>query len=200
MDKENYVTFIDGGMSDGVGFFVGNLFITAGHVVNDNHIHTINYNGRKIELKKSDAKYLNCSEDELVHPDIPDVAIFKLENVNSLLMLAEELPTIGQCLEIISKRRVVKRDESCGVPSIFNQSEHIESHLCKGEVLESDTSDTDYWMCFTDKILRKGDSGSPFLMGNAVYGILAGGEPETQKCVFLSAEKIIRIIKNNKIE
>lgn len=31
MNREDYITFIDGGTSDGVGFFVGNLFITAGH-------------------------------------------------------------------------------------------------------------------------------------------------------------------------
>ncbi len=35
---ENYVTFIDGGTSDGVGFFVGNFFITAGHVFNEDKL------------------------------------------------------------------------------------------------------------------------------------------------------------------
>ena len=42
MNREDYILFIDGGLSnDGVGFFIGNTFITAGHVINDNIIHTI---------------------------------------------------------------------------------------------------------------------------------------------------------------
>ena len=78
MNREDYILFIDGGLSnDGVGFFIGNTFITAGHVINDNIIHTINVNGRKIELKKSDAIYLNCAEYDNVSPDIPDLAIFE---------------------------------------------------------------------------------------------------------------------------
>ena len=93
MNREDYILFIDGGLSDGVGFFIGNTFITAGHVINDNIIHTIN----------------------------------------------------------------VK-----------------------------------------DKILRKGDSGSPVMKGNFVYGVLVGGKPGTPKCVFLSAERIMKIIENKK--
>lgn len=41
MNREDYILFIYGGLSDGVGFFIGNTFITAGHVINDNIIHTI---------------------------------------------------------------------------------------------------------------------------------------------------------------
>lgn len=93
MNREDYILFIDGGLSDGVGFFMGNTFITAGHVINDNIIHTI----------------------------------------------------------------TVK-----------------------------------------DKILRNGDSGSPVMKGNFVYGVLVGGKPGTPKCVFLSVERIMKIIENKK--
>lgn len=93
MNREDYILFIDGGLSDGVGFFMGNTFITAGHVINDNIIHTI----------------------------------------------------------------TVK-----------------------------------------DKILRNGDSGSPVMKGNFVYGVLVGGKPGTPKCAFLSAERILKIIENKK--
>ena len=48
MNREDYILFIDGGLSnDGVGFFIGNTFITAGHVINDNIIHTINVTRRR---------------------------------------------------------------------------------------------------------------------------------------------------------
>lgn len=35
MNREDYILFIDGGLSDGVGFFIGNSFITPGHVINE---------------------------------------------------------------------------------------------------------------------------------------------------------------------
>ena len=196
MNREDYILFIDGGLSnDGVGFFIGNTFITAGHVINDNIIHTINVNGRKIELKKSDAIYLNCAEYDNVSPDIPDLAIFEFKNINSPLILANDSPTVGQCLEFISKRRVVENNEVNGIPSIFTQSESIKTLSCKGEVV---AHDADYWECHTDKILRKGDSGSPVMKGNFVYGVLVGGKPGIPKCVFLSAERILKIIENKK--
>ena len=196
MNREDYILFIDGGLSnDGVGFFVGNTFITAGHVINDNIIHTINVNGRKIELKKSDAIYLNCAEYDNVSPDIPDLAIFEFKDINSPLILANDSPTEGQFLEFISKRRVVENNEVNGIPSIFTQSESIKTLSCKGEVV---AHDADYWECHTDKILRKGDSGSPVMKGNSVYGVLVGGKPGIPKCVFLSAERILKIIENKK--
>ena len=196
MNREDYILFIDGGLSnDGVGFFIGNTFITAGHVINDNIIHTINVNRRKFELKKSDAIYLNCAEYDNVSPDIPDLAIFEFKNINSPLILANDSPIVGQCLEFISKRRVVENNEVNGIPSIFTQSESIKTHSCKGEVV---AHDADYWECHTDKILRKGDSGSPVMKGNFVYGILVGGKPGTPKCAFISAERILKIIENKK--
>lgn len=33
MNREDYITFIDGGTSDGVGFFVGNLFMVLRDLV-----------------------------------------------------------------------------------------------------------------------------------------------------------------------
>ena len=47
---------------------------------------------------------------------------------------------------------------------------------------------TDYCECHTDKILRKGDSGSPLMSGNTVYGVLIAGEPEPTgiSLIFLS--------------
>ena len=50
-------------------------------------------------------------------------------------------------------------------------------------------------MNVTDKILRKGDSGSPLMNGNTVYGVLIGGEPETPRCVFQSSASIVTLIR-----
>ena len=35
MNREDYILFIDGGLPDGVCFFIGNTFITVGHVINE---------------------------------------------------------------------------------------------------------------------------------------------------------------------
>ena len=55
MNREDYITFIDGGTSDGVGFFVGTLFITAGHVFNEGQTHSTYFGGQRIVLDKSEA-------------------------------------------------------------------------------------------------------------------------------------------------
>lgn len=84
---ENYVTFIDGGTSDGVGFFVGNFFITAGHVFNEGQTHSIYVNGQRIVLEKSEAIFINFPNGDFFSPDIPDVAIFDWQGLIALSFL-----------------------------------------------------------------------------------------------------------------
>lgn len=176
MNREDYIAFIDGGTSDidggtsdGVGFFVGNLFITAGHVFNEGQIHSIYFNGQRIVLNKNEAIFFNSPNGDIPNPNKPDVAIFNCTGVNSPLVFAEDMPIIGQELTNISRRRVVVDDIHSGRSSIFTKKEVIQMHTCIGKV----THTTDYCECHTDKILRKGDSGSPLMNGNTVYGVIA---------------------------
>lgn len=87
MNREDYITFIDGGTSDGVGFFVGNLFITAGHVFNEGQTHSIYFGGQRIVLDKNEAIFINYPNGDFFSPEIPDVAIFDCAGVNSPLVL-----------------------------------------------------------------------------------------------------------------
>lgn len=167
MNREDYITFIDGGTSDGVGFFVGNLFITAGHVFNEGQTHSIYFGGQRIVLDKNEAIFINYPNGDFFSPEIPDVAIFDCAGVNSPLVFAEDMPFVDQELTNISKRRVIVDDSHSGCPSIFTRKEVIQIHTCIGKV----THTTDYCECHTDKILRKGDSGSPLMNGNTVYGV-----------------------------
>lgn len=198
MNREDYIAFIDGGTSDidggtsdGVGFFVGNLFITAGHVFNEGQIHSIYFNGQRIVLNKNEAIFFNSPNGDIPNPNKPDVAIFNCTGVNSPLVFAEDMPIIGQELTNISRRRVVVDDIHSGRSSIFTKKEVIQMHTCIGKV----THTTDYCECHTDKILRKGDSGSPLMNGNTVYGVLIAGEPETLRCVFQSSASIVTLIR-----
>lgn len=103
------------------------------------------------------------------------------------------MPIVGQELTNVSKRRVVVDDSHSGCPSIFAKKEVIQIHTCIGKV----THTTDYCECHTDKILRKGDSGSPLMSGNTVYGVLIAGEPGTPRCVFQSSASIVTLIRNS---
>ena len=125
---ENYVTFIDGGTSDGVGFFVGNFFITVGHVFNEGQTHSTYFGGQRIVLDKSEAIFFKSPFGDFFDPDIPDVAIFDCAGVNSPLVFAEDMPIIGQELTNVSKRRVVVDDSHSGCPSIFTRKEVIQIH------------------------------------------------------------------------
>ena len=89
MNREDYITFIDGGTSDGVGFFVGNLFITAGHVFNEGQTHSIYFDGQRIVLDKNKAIFFKSPNGDFFSPDTPDVAIFDCAGVNSPLVFAD---------------------------------------------------------------------------------------------------------------
>lgn len=191
MNREDYITFIDGGTSNGVGFFVGNLFITAGHVFNEGQTHSIYFNGQRIVLNTSEAIFFKSPNGDFFSQDIPDVAIFNCAGVNSPLIFAEDMPIVGQELTNVSRRRVIVDDSHSGFPSIFTKKEVIQIHTCIGKV----THTTGYCECYTDKILREGDSGSPLMNGNTVYGILIAGEPGTPRCVFQSSASIVTLIR-----
>lgn len=62
------ISFIDGGAANGVGFFVGDLFITAGHVIEHGQKFITYFRGEKIELSKSAAIYLNCAGERAYFP------------------------------------------------------------------------------------------------------------------------------------
>lgn len=185
------ISFIDGGAANGVGFFVGDLFITAGHVIEHGQKFII-YCGEKIELSKSAAIYLNCAGGGHISPEVSDLAVFAYRGADSPLVFAENPPALGQHLQVVSKRRVVKHVGAGGLPPIFCSEEFIETYTCNGKLTSHCAG---YWEMQMDKPLCEGDSGSPFMDGKQVYGVLVGGEPGTSRCVFLSSVNVLEIIK-----
>ena len=107
--------FEDAGGKEGVdlignGFFVGNLFITADHVVSDSYFMPfIIVNGTKYNLEESCKIQLNYNSiiyDAEGHPyghednSKTDLVVYRFENliIESPLKLSENMPTYGQQL------------------------------------------------------------------------------------------------------
>lgn len=197
MNLEDYISYIqvngaNGGEKEGVGFFVGNLFITAGHVIKDCNDFIIYHKGVTYNLNKSDAKSFSYMGDNSIASDGYDIAIFKIDGIKSPLTLSSELPQSDKDLQTVTKRKHVVSNGK----SIFDRNEIIQLHSFGTKVVEI----KDNLLGCTAEYLIKGDSGSPVLNGDKVYGVLIAGQPGTDVCVFQSSNSIIEIIKDIEYE
>lgn len=197
MNLEDYITYIhgkgiNGAEAEGVGFFVSNLFITAGHVIKEGSDLITCCQGVTYKLKESDAIYYSNMDDHSITPDGDDIAIFRFDGINSPLKLSSELPNISMELQTVAKRKHSVSDGK----SIFNQKEIIQSHSFGTKVV--DVHDK-LMVCSADN-LGKGDSGCPLLNGDDVFGLLIAGQPGTDVCVFQSSKSIVKILKDIEYE
>ena len=146
----------------GVGFFSGNLFITAGHVIHDNDTH-IYFNGRVYNLKEDKAIKLFVTDpdgdDELQN----DYAIFKFDRVDSPIRLGHYTPQKGKSLTCIS---FIHDPSMLGTPE-----GDIVCVKYQGQVSRNVFN---FFECKMDVVLHPGSSGSPIMNGNEVLGILSG--------------------------
>ena len=93
MNREDYILFIDSGLSnDGVGFFIGNTFITAGHVIEDAKNPYIVVNDKRIALVEP---VLIKNDDS---SEGYDIAVFRIPDVDSPLILNNVEPEKGDKL------------------------------------------------------------------------------------------------------
>ena len=89
----------------GNGFFVGDYFVTAAHVISAVNFPFIKMNGQEFFLKQTDAIVWrimseNPKEEDYENTDNADVAIFHFPNAGSPLQFSEKLPepsTILSC-------------------------------------------------------------------------------------------------------
>ena len=178
-------------LSDGCGVLVGNLFITAGHVVVE-HPFCLSIEGKLIALDKEDAiiyKY-NLQEKGA------DIAIFTLKDYCSPLQLDNYKPAKGDVLESVSYEHIV--ESSSGLSNAFNSPSRdwYEKHSCNAIVEEVAGN---FFQCNTSIVLKPGSSGSPVLKDGKVCGFLSCGEFGTNKCVFQSSSSVLKMLKDNNI-
>lgn len=191
---ESFIVPIMGQAQQGCGFFIGNYFITAGHVIEESkHPLSVRYGGINYVLDKSKAVKICCSKKLTTDESDADFAIFSVDGVNSPLKLANYKPIQGQELCCITYNTIVTKDETPAIPAIFAVKEEIErivtTAIVRQEILGN------FFACDTKTILKKGNSGSPLIdTEKRVVGILRGGTYIPECCIFQFAQIVKDVI------
>ena len=190
MKKYVFPTLDD--LNDGCGVIVGNLFVTAAHVVEHNSFY-LPIDDKTIELKKEDA--ILYRHDETV--DGADIAVFRLDEYSSPLEFDTTQPEIGMQLDSISYEHVVE-GKPCPT-NVFSaeSSDWLELRECQATIEELHEN---FFLCHTSMVLKKGSSGSPVFRDGKVFGILHGGKPGEPVCLFQSAASIVKLLNQKKKE
>ena len=179
-----------GDLNDGCGVLVGDIFVTAAHVVME-HDFLLSINGEKICLKKEDALYLKYKQAE----DGADIAIFRLDGYKSNLEFDTTTPQIGMTLDSISYKHITESKTNEGNIFLKEAKDYYQLIECQATIVELAGN---FYQCETAYLLKEGSSGSPVFRNGKVFGILHGGRPGTNLCVFQSSISIIARL--NKLE
>lgn len=173
-------------LNDGCGVLVGNLFVTAAHIVQEHDFHLF-INGKNIWLRKEDALLFKYKQAE----DGADIAVFCLEGYKSPLEFDTSSPQKGMHLDSISYEHIVEGSSS--LENIFqNESKDWYKVIeCQATI---DELAGNFYQCKTSAILKPGSSGSPVFHNGKVFGILHGGQVGTNLCVFQSSCSILSLI------
>ena len=187
-DFEQYIIPINGAR-EGTGVLVGNLFIIAGHVV-------AGFSNPSVFIFNN--TYSLTSENRIFASDNPtnsttgfDLALYRLEGVNSPLELAADLPEKDTELISLSRHTIITRTSE----SIFGIQEDRIIECLTGKVIEYYGN---YFECHMDSELSVGRSGSPLLEDNKVVGILCGdkdNKARSNTVLFLSSKAIVGLLK-----
>lgn len=192
-DIKKYVFATEDDLNDGCGVLVGDLFVTAGHVVDERPFRTT-IDGKEYAFYKKDAILYHWNEAESRDANSIDIAVFKVEGAHSPLTFADFSPAVGDSLRSISlehkEGEYAHEGDVSLIPEIFRHTTYTYYDIndCKAEVTELEGN---YIACNTDVILKPGSSGSPLLCGDKVVGILHSGKVGTNLCAFLSAKVIL---------
>lgn len=190
---KKFVAPVMGNAQDGCGVFVGNHFITAGHVTKtDDFPYYACQETKRHKLDDSNLLDYCYSEQLTADADCGDYAIFSVNEVNSPLQMADYCPQEGQKLLCVYYDTEVSNHPEEGIPPIFTTSEEIVQKTTL--VTVSKDRQGNFFAVESDELLKVGNSGSPLIDADGkVVGILRGGLLGTPSCVFQYANSI----KNN---
>ena len=178
--KKYVLSIISDNYNEGCGVMVGDMFITAGHVISKSEKPSIKWNGKNIPLINPIVFHNDENESESY-----DIAVYS----NSPLVLSDSVPEKGDVLKSCSWRMLGE--------------EYVE---CNAEV--NGLKDGNYYAANTDEQLKPGSSGSPVFLNGEVAGILCAGnykngnipcnsELPLNLCVFLSSKVILELLETN---
>ena len=160
LEISKYVVPIHDAVADcGVGFFVGDIFITAAHVIADDD-RCIFLNHTRIPLLPRDAIMTSTSDKKGLRTDY---IMFRINGINSPLSLSRTKPMVGDWLKCVSFSHEMTYD---------TPEERLPHIVCDAEVVSHYEN---YFSCNMDRVLFAGTSGSPILKKGEVIGLLCGG-------------------------
>lgn len=182
--KLNVLSIVSDNYNEGCGVMVGNMFITAGHVISKSETPRIIWNGKNIPLTNPIAFHNYENESESY-----DIAVYSVPNANSPLVLSDFVPEKGDVLKSCSWRLLGEEYVECNA-------------------IVNGLKDGNYYAAETDEQLKSGSSGSPVFLNGEVVGILCAGncnddntscntEWPLNLCVFLSSKVILELLETN---
>lgn len=197
----------------GNGLFVGNYFFTVAHVIAENEGVNgqsnpfIIYKGNKIVLTSKNAliwKALPTKEGGKHYgyedKNLGDVAVFKVEGVNSPLLLSETAPKEGQILNSAFYHQLHQKSEnSSSVQPIVYSGRNIYLWETTAKVRGIEDSRGNFFSATMNPPhpTGGGSSGSPLIEDNTVYGILHGSPTDYPEiCVFYSTSHLLSLIRH----
>ena len=188
--SKKFVAPVWGEAHDGCGVFVGNRFITAGHVTKpENFPSYVDNGGKRYQLDNSNLLSRCFSEQLTAEPGCGDYAVFSTDGVNSPLQIANYCPKEGQQLLCIYYDTDVTNTPEEGIPSVFTQDE--DTVLKTTIVTVRKESQGNFFAVDSDDLFKVGNSGSPlFDADGKIVGFLHGGHLNTPCCIFQYANSI----------
>lgn len=175
-----------GDLNNGCGVLVGDLFITAAHVVQE-HDFYIFIDGKSIRLRKEEAILREYKQAE----DGADIAVFRIEGYKSSLEFDTSSPEKGMQLDSISYEHIVESKTSNESIFLNNTKDWYKLIECQATI---DELAGNFFQCKTSVILKPGSSGSPVFRNGKVFGILHGGQVGTNLCVYQSSYSILSLM------
>ena len=193
MDYRKYIFPINRAL-EGTGVLVGNLFITAGHVVEGSIEPSVSVDGENYRLTEQNRIVIETNPSKLSNGY--DVAIYKLDGIESPLMLSDNIPNVTDDVVSYSYKTNITQNTEHGV-GIFGSIKHEERLLERvtGKVIEYYDN---FFECKMDEKLSQGRSGSPLFVNNKIVGILYGdkdGKINSSTVLYLSSNAILKLIK-----
>lgn len=182
MDLSDYILPIYSGKTIIAQCFIADGYlITAAHIIKDFPSCFVVVNGIKRELAKEEPAYIG--EGDVYHnSQMIDIALFNCKDVDSPLFITTYSPSNGDYFDsfCVTEDLTLFIDLSMN----FNKLDKVVA-FSDGDV------DGNYFFCRANR--HKGCSGSPLLKGNAVTGIMHGGN-NNGYCAFLKSEIVLSII------
>lgn len=198
----------------GNGFFVGDYFITAAHIIAENEGINgqsnpfIIWNDKRIVLSRKNTMIWNMLPTDkdgnrygYEDKSLGDVSVFKVDGVNSPFKLSECVPKEGQILRSDFYHKLPQKPDNGSVvhPIKCNGINiYLWETTAKVRGIEDQCGNFFSTTMNPPHPIGGGSSGSPLYEGNTIYGILHGGGASIlpEICVFYSSSHLLSLMQN----